>query len=148
MDQQELRGIIRIEMNKYNYTTVRRIGLAILLVSIFLTNCKATVQKTGFVDLLDRYPKSLCVSIACCSGVTAGLTIRSIKNIDRLPRLGRAGAIVLSSAATWLYAYDHNADSVNQRIEQRRKASTGISIGNVWRDFWESPIVLDPRTGW
>lgn len=109
-------------MDKHNNKKVNQtMGLVIPLVLIFLTNCKATVKETGFLNLADKYPTTQCIISAQCAGFTTMQAARSLK-IHGLTKLGRTGAIVLFSTGAWLYTYDLRARGINQTFKQRQRS--------------------------
>lgn len=105
-------------MNKYNYTIVRRIGLAILLTSILLTSRKEAAEDTGLVNFMDRYPTIQCTAAGCVGSATTGATIRGL-GIRHLAKRGE-GLLGLLYVASFLYSYDTTAHRINERKTQRK----------------------------
>jgi len=114
-------------MNKRNYTIVRRIGLAILLISVLLTSLSKAVKETGTLEFLDRYPQAHSILGGCFGSATVGATINGL-GIRQTLLKRREGIVVLLYGVSFLYSHDLTARHIENRKIQKKSSPLIIKI--------------------
>ena len=133
-------------MKKHNYTIVRQISLAILLILALLTSSQKAVKETGFLKFLDGYPQLHCI-IGGCGGAASSVTVvhgivgvqHFAKQLGFIHQIFRPskGAQACFYFASFCYHYDLTNRDIKNRNEQlipkiiARGAMIGLSSFGV-----------------
>lgn len=127
-------------MKKHNYTIVRRIVLAILLISLLLTSRLKAAKETGTLEFMERHPQLH----AICGGFYGVATVSSIYRAseivqDFFVRRGikkevlrpAKGLVLIPYTFAFLYSYDRTARGDNNLIKKLTFNSAMIGVGSL-----------------